>query len=148
MASTVAVQSEVVRNGHRATRDVRRMALPTSQGSKTPSSQTPFRCVARRHCARALAGSGASRPQLRVLRFRRPFQVRLLRQACRAQTRDVSPLSVHDQRGEVEAHPSLLEAESLRCETVQVEGRHPYLVTRAAVLRRSLHAHKSRDKGV
>ena len=26
-------------------------------------------------------------------------------------------------------------------------ARHPYLVTRAALLRRSLHAHKSRDKG-
>ena len=35
-------------------------------------------------------GSGASRPHLRVLRFRRPFQVRLLREACLAQTWDVS----------------------------------------------------------
>ena len=32
------------------------------------------------------------------------------------------------------------EAESQRCETVQVKGRHPYLVTRAAVLWGSLHA--------
>ena len=37
----------------------------------------------------------------------------------------------------------------------QVQGRHPYLVTRAAVLgvggvplSATLHAHKSRDKGV
>ena len=35
-----------------------------------------------------------------------------------------------------------------RCETDQAKGRHPYLMTRAAVLRRSLHAHKLRDKGV
>ena len=39
------------------------------------------------------------------------------------------------------------EAESQRCETDQVKGRHPYLVTRAAVLWSSLHAHKSGDKG-
>ena len=48
------------------------------------------------------------------------------------------------------------EAKSKRRQTVQVEGRHPYLVTRAAVLgvgggvplTATLHAHKSRDKGV
>ena len=40
------------------------------------------------------------------------------------------------------------EAEPLRCKTVQVEGRHPYLVTEAAVLGRSLHVHKLRDENV
>ena len=30
----------------------------------------------------------------------------------------------------------------------QVQGRHPYLVTGAAVLRRAFHAPKSQDKGV
>ena len=39
------------------------------------------------------------------------------------------------------------EAESQRCEADQVQGRRPYLVTRAAVLWSSLHAHKSGDKG-
>ena len=33
-----------------------------------------------------------------------------------------------------------------RCETEQAKGRHPYVVTGASVLRRSLHAHQSRDK--
>ena len=47
-------------------------------------------------------------------------------------------------------------AESMRYGSDQVQGRHPYLVTRAAVLgvgggvplTATLHAHKSRDKGV
>ena len=55
------------------------------------------------------------------------------------------------------AHPSLRRvAESLSYGSDQVQGRHPYLVTRAAVLcvggfvplTATLHAHKSRDKGV
>ena len=59
-------------------------------GVEDVQSRTPLRGEARRHYARDLLGSGASRPLLRVLRLRRPFQVRLLREACLAQARDVS----------------------------------------------------------
>ena len=54
------------------------------------------------------------------------------------------------------AHPSLARVtESGRCGSDKVQGRHPYLVTRAAVLgvwegvppTATLHAHTSRGKG-
>ena len=57
------------------------------------------------------SGSGASRPLLRVLGFRRPFQVRLLREACLADLQachSVLALMRNKQRGEVVAHRTLL----------------------------------------
>ena len=56
-------------------------AFPTSQGSKT--SEAERLPVARRDVTMLVIspGSGAESPHLRVLRFRSPFQVRLLREA-------------------------------------------------------------------
>ena len=72
MASTVAVRTQAARDGHRATRDVRRMrkAQALREGTATPTSQgrrrlKPNAGGARLHCAR-----GASRPRGRVLRLR------------------------------------------------------------------------------
>ena len=70
-AGTAAVRTEVAGVGLRATRDV-----------YEPCG---------RHSILAISlGSGASRTLLRVLRFRGPIQVRLLREACLTQARDVS----------------------------------------------------------
>ena len=81
-------------------------AFPTSQGSKTSEAETPPSDTTRRHHARDPPGSGASRPHLRVLPVRRPFQVRLLREACLVDSRRVS--CAQRKRGEVVAHRSLL----------------------------------------
>ena len=88
--STVAVRTEVARIGHRATRDVRRK---TEEGGL----QFRFRRSRRRPkpdpslgwgldvtMLEIPPGSGAESLHLRVLRFRSPFQVRLLREACLA----------------------------------------------------------------
>ena len=84
--STVAVRKQAARIGHRATRDVRR----TTEGQALREALLFRPCRGRRRLtlnARrdvtmlAISGSGASRPRLRVLRFRSPFQVRLLREA-------------------------------------------------------------------
>ena len=57
--------------------------------------------------------------------------------------------SVVPGRGKVAHQPSHRQVVgSRRCKTEQAKGRLPYLVTRALVLWRSLHAHKLRDKGV
>ena len=50
-------------------------------GVEDVRSWTFFGVGAGRHYARVPPGSGGSRPRLRVLRFRSPFQVRLLREA-------------------------------------------------------------------
>ena len=59
---------------------------------------------------------------LRVLRFRRPFQVRVLREACLAQARDVSAVC-----------------------TIKEAKWKPIRHSWGGGI---LHAHKSRDKGV
>ena len=57
--------------------------------------------------------------------------------------------SVVPGRGKVAHQPSHRQVVgSRRCKAEQAKGRHPYLVTRALVLWRSLHAHRLRDKGV
>ena len=135
---------QVARIGHRATWDVRRTrgeqalrggtTIPTSHGSKT--SEAERLPEARQDVTMLVIPRG---PEHQALTYvysgsAGPFQVRLLRQACLAQARDVSALCTI-KRGEVVAHPALRrEAESMRCETDQAKGRHPYLVTRAAVL--------------
>ena len=147
LTCTVAVRTEVARIGHRATRDVRRIrkaqalrrALNSDlAGVEDARSQTPFRSDVRRHYARDLPGSGASRPQLRVLR-------RGTCQLCaRSKRRSGSPSATRR------------EAESGKCGSDKVQGRHPCLVTRAAVFgvgegvppTATLHAHKSREKSV
>ena len=63
-------------------------ASPTSQGSKT-SGTKHLPGVWPGVAMLVIPGSGASRPFLRVLWFHRPFQVRLLRGASLAHTRDV-----------------------------------------------------------
>ena len=99
-----------------------KVTLPTSQGSMTPVTMLEIS-----------QGSGASSPRLRVLRFRRPFQVRLVREACLA-TLGTCQLCARSKRRSGSPSATRREAESKRRETVQVEGRHPYLVTGAAVL--------------
>ena len=57
--------------------------------------------------------------------------------------------SVVPGRGKVVRQPSHRQVVgSRRCKAEQAKGRHPYLVTRALVLCRSLHTHRLRDKGV
>ena len=57
--------------------------------------------------------------------------------------------SVVPGRGKVAHQPSHRQVVgSRRCKAEQAKGRHPYLVTRALVLWRSLRAHRLRDKGV
>ena len=124
LTGTFAVRTEVAWIGHRATQDVRHT-----------------RTVWRRHNARDPQGSGASRTLLRVLQFRRPFQVRLLREACLTQARDVSAVCTIKEAKWKRIRLSW-RGGILRCETDQVKGRHPYIVTWAAVLRRSFYAHE------
>ena len=99
LTSSVTVQTEVARNGYPTPQDIRwtrnGQALrghcdSDLAGVETPESKTPRRGEARPHYARDLPGSGASRPHLRVLRFRSPFQVRLLREARLVRLGDMS----------------------------------------------------------
>ena len=65
-------------------------AVSDLAGVEDVRSRTPLRGEASRHYARDLPRSGASRPLLRVLRFRGPFQVRLSWEACLVHARGVS----------------------------------------------------------
>ena len=74
--------------------------------------------------------SGASSPHLRVLRFRKLFQVRLLLEACLA---DLTACSQSTE--EAKWLPTVLSFSwrgwPRRCEAVQPRGQHLYLVTLA-----------------
>ena len=160
-----AVRTEVARNGHRATRDVRRMRKVLAlrgalqfrprRGRRRVKPDTSLRWGLDVTMLEISQGSRASSPRLRVLQFRRPFQIRLVRVACLA-TLGTCQLCARSKRRSGSPSVTRREAESKRRETVQVEGRHPYLVARAAVLgvgegvplTATLHAYKSRDKGV
>ena len=149
--NTVAVRTEVARIGHRATRDVRR-----TRAVRALRGALHFRPRRGRRRPEPNASRGDARrsPGVRSIkttptRTPVPWAVPSLPVTGGLPRTGAGRVSsVHDQRGEVEAPSATCrEAEPLRCETVQV-GRHPYLVTWAAVLRSSFHAHKSRDKGV
>ena len=105
---TVAVRTQVARNGHHATRDVRRTTeeqalrehcISDLAGVEDVPSQTPLRSEARRHYARYLPRSGAD-----------------LYCVCACQQRA--------ERSEVVGHPhSFREVEPWRYEAVQATGR-------------------------
>ena len=89
--STVTVRKQVARVGHRATRDVRRtteeqalreaLQFRLRRGRKRPKPDTSLGWGLDVTMLAISQGSGAESPHLRVLRFRSPFQVRLLREA-------------------------------------------------------------------
>ena len=89
--STVTVRKKVVRIGHRATRDVRRttqeqalreaLQFRLRRSRRRPKLDTSLRWGLDVTMLEISQGSGPSSPHLRVLRFRSPFQVRLLREA-------------------------------------------------------------------
>ena len=100
------------------------MTLPASQGSMTSIAKSPRRGEGRGVTMLEISqGSGASNPRLRVLRFRRPFQVRLVREACLA-TLGTCQLCARSKGRSGGPSVTRWEAESKRRETVQVEGRH------------------------
>ena len=176
VASTVAVQTQAARNGHRATRDVRRMrkAQALREGTATPTSQgrrrlkpNPLQGWSQTSlCSRSIktsrtctpvalqaAPGPAKRRWLRSLVGREQFRATVVHvatvgpEACLVHSE--TGQSVVPGRGKVAHQPSHRQVVgSRRCKTEQAKGRLPYLVTRALVLWRSLHAHRLRDKGV
>ena len=92
--STVTVRTEVARIGHRATRDVRRtteeqalreaLLFRHRKGRRRLKLNTSLEWGLDVTMLEIPPGPGAESPHLRVLRFRSPFQVRLLREACLA----------------------------------------------------------------
>ena len=152
--STVTVRTEVARIGHRATLDVRRtteqqavleaLHFRPRRGVEDARAQVSLRSAAMRHHARdpqgyqdladadsgCLAGRAWIRPSSRGVRSHcRP-------RGLRRTLRGVSVRDTKKRQG------------SPTCEEEQAKGRRPYLVTRASVMRSSLHAHKLRDKDV
>ena len=152
LTCAVAVRTGVARIGHRATQDVRGSregqalrrgaAIPTSQGLRTSGpvflsgvmSGVTMLVISRdlEHQDLSYVYSGS---------------VGFFRSACygrpASHRRGTCQLCARSKRRSGSLSATLMEAESLRCETVQVERRRPYLMTRAAVLGRCLHAHKS-----
>ena len=109
---------------------------PTSQGSKTSGARDLSGVRPGVSMLVIFPRSGASRP---LLSYAYSGSVERFRSACfgRPASKTCRRVSCAQKRGEVVARPPLVrEAESLRCETVQVEGRRPYLVTGASVFGR------------
>ena len=122
------------------------MTLPTSQGSITPIAKS-----SRRGEGRVTLCSRSRRdPEHQVLVYAYSSSVDRSRSDWYGRPAShrvgTCELCARSKRRSGSPSATRREAESLGCETVQVEGRHPYLVTGAAVLRRSLHARKSIDK--
>ena len=78
--STTSSSRLLVRNGYPAPRDIRGTGSESLAGRSDLAGNLSG-VGARRHYARDLPGSRASSPLLSVLQFRRPFQVRLSREA-------------------------------------------------------------------
>ena len=129
-------------------------AVPTSQGWKTSEAE---RLPEARQDVTMLAISRD--PEHQDLIYGYPGSAGRFTSACHggpaSHNLGTCQLCARSKRRSGSPSATRREAESLRCETVQV-GRHPYLVTRAAVLvvgegvplTATLHAHKSRDEGV
>ena len=141
LTSTVTVWTDVARNGYPVHQDIRWRQSSRPCGGHCNSDLAGVKTPELRHLAGVelgvtmlviSQGSGASSLHLRALRFFRPFQVRLLREACLGSPRECQLWARQKRRS---GSPSVTrrEAASQKRETGQARGRHPYLVTRAAV---------------
>ena len=123
-------------------------AFPTLQGSKTSEAERLPEARRDVTIARDPPGSGASRPLLRVLWFRKTVSGPLVTGGLPRTVVGTCQLCARSKRRS--GSPSALGVgrSPLRYEADQATGRRPYLVTGAAVFRGSLHAHTLRDKDV